>query len=173
MKLDINKLDFKKTTDNIYKVTHDNQVLKFWSPVMLAPFGIDNDYNKYVLKTEFNKESDNYMEQLHFEKVLQHIEKLIKKKLEIDDNEWKSIIKSREKKEPIIEYRIKNFKNIFQTEIEFMDKDNNYLKSVIELPKMSKIKVQLEINGLWDYRDESKAKNKVGLIVYANKIIVM
>jgi hypothetical protein len=176
MKLDIEKLDFKKTTDNIYKVFHDNKILKFWSPVMLAPFGIDNDYGKYILKLEFNPKDENSLEQDHFEKVIQYIEKLICKKLELQDKEWKSIIRHREKKEPIIELRLKNFKNNLQTEIEYMDKENNYLKTAMDLSKMSKIKVQLEVNGLWDYRDENSEKkefNKVGLIVYVNKIIVI
>ena len=72
----------------------------------------------------------------------------------------------------LIECRLKNIKNNITTLIDFEDKENNYLKTVFDIQKQSYLKIQIEINGIWDYRNEKKDSNKCGLIVYATKIIV-
>ena len=170
MKLDINKFELNNVSDNISLISYDKKTLKFWTPRILIPFGIDNEYNKYLLKLEINKNNE---EQIHLKKILLHIENLIKKKMNIEDNEFKSIIKNRGENNDLIECRLKTMKNNILTNIEFEDKDNNYLKTIFDIPKQSFIKAQIEINGLWDYRTPLKDKNKSGLIIYITKIIIL
>ncbi len=170
MKLDINKIEFKSTTDNIQLITHDGAMLRFWSPKILAPFGIDNEYGKQLLKLELD---ESVMEIAYFKKLMIYIESMIKKKLIINDNEFKSVIKKREKKDDMMECRLKTMKNNILTEIEYEDKDNHYLKTIYDMPKQSYIKAQIEINGIWDYRTEKQESNKCGLIVNIKKIIVL
>jgi hypothetical protein len=170
MKLDINKIEIKNISDNIFYIYHDNIILNFWTCKILCPFGIDNEYNKLLIKLEL--ENDNIYAE-HLKKVILHLENLIKKKLNIEDNEFKSIIKKRNGKCDILELRIKNSKNNILTKIEYQDNTTNYLKTIYDLPKQSYLKVQIEINGLWDYRTEKKENNKVGLIVYAKNITVL
>jgi hypothetical protein len=165
-------------TANFKQIYHDGKVLQFWTPKMLMPFGIDNEYGKYLLKLEFDNETNE--EHSHFKKVILYIEKLIKKKLEIEDNgiEWKSIIKKRENKTDIIELRIKNIRNNIQTEIINNNSENNnsgknnYLKTIFDLEKQTYMKALIEINGLWDYRNNNIEKNKVGLICYCAKLCI-
>ena len=197
MKIDINKIDFKKVSDNIYQINHDKDVIKFWSPKICVPFGIDKDYDKYYIRLEldgiirsFSKSNESSSEQsllgptenetknneshIYFKKVISHIEKLIKKKLDVQDNEFKSVIRNRgPNKTELIECRIKNFKKNFQTTVEYEDKENNYLKTIFDIEKQCYVKVLCEIYGLWDYRTETKENNKIGLILYATKIIVL
>jgi len=196
MKIDINKLDFKKVSDNIYQINHDKEILKFWSPKICVSFGIDKDYDKYYIRLELEKEIQQVQKILHeenlpispkdntrnknnashvyFKKVISHIEKLIKKKLDIQDNEFKSVIRNRgSNKTELIECRIKNFKKNFQTTVEYEDNENNYLKTIFDIEKQSYVKVLCEIYGLWDYRTEEKENNKIGLILYATKIVVL
>jgi hypothetical protein len=79
----------------------------------------------------------------------------------------------REKYNPQIETQLKKVKNSFITEVEYEDTDTHYLKTVLEIPKNSVIKGLMEIYGIWDYREEgSVLKNKVGLVIYVNKIVV-
>jgi hypothetical protein len=170
MKLDINKFELKEVTPNIYQLLHNNEQLKFWSPTLKVPFGIDNEYNKYLLRLELN---DNESDQKHFKKIILHIENLIKKKMNVEDNEFKSVIRERQNNNSLIETKIKTVKKIITTIIEYEDKDNNYLKTIFDLPKQSNVKIQLEIYGLWDYRTDKKESNKIGLIIYVNKIIVL
>ena len=169
MKLDINKIELKRSTDNIYQILHNNVVLKFWTPKILVPFGLDNEYNKYLIKLELEK---NNAEHGHLNKILLTIEKMIKTKMNIEDIEFKSIIKNRENCD-LIECRVKSMKNNITTIIEYEDKDNNYLKTIFDLPKHCYVKAQIEVYGLWDYRTEKKEKNKTGLICYISKITVL
>ena len=153
------------------KVTNpDNNILKFWGPKILTPFGIDNEYNKYILRLELERK-DN-IEHDHLKKILLHIENLIKKKLDAEDIEFKSIIRVRGERNDLVETRIKSIKNSIITTVNYEDAENNYLKTIFDIPKHSYIKTQFEIFGLWDYRTEKKEKNKIGLIVYVSKIIV-
>lgn len=173
-----NNLDANKESNaNFKQIYHDGKVLQFWTPKMLMPFGIDNEYGKYLLKLEFENETNE--EHSYFKKVILHIEKLIKKKLEIEDNsiEWKSIIKKRENKTDIIELRIKNIRNNIQTEIinnnSGSSENSNYLKTIFDLEKQTYMKALIEINGLWDYRNNNNIeKNKIGLICYCTKIYI-
>jgi hypothetical protein len=180
MKLDINKLELKESTENIYQILYDGKNLKFWSPSILIPFGLEYEYNKQILKAEINEHEDNKYknEHIHLKKLIVYIEKLVKDKLNMNNDnnvndQFKSIIKKRYNKNDMIECRIKKMKNNIITAIEYEDKEINYLKTIYDLPKQSYVKIQFEINGLFDYRNDQHEKNKVGLIVYATKIIVL
>ena len=35
-----------------YKLYYNNEIINFWTPESLCPFGIENEYNKYILKVE-------------------------------------------------------------------------------------------------------------------------
>jgi hypothetical protein len=177
MKLDKNKFTLKEINENMYNILYDNNTLKFMGPKILIPVGLENEYGKYLIKLELEKEN---LEHIYLKKIILHLEKIMKEKLEIKDenNEiFKSILQIRKNNNEFLECRIKNIKNNMVTTIEYEDKDNNYLKTIYDLPKQSYVKIQFEINGLWDYRDNTDKnkieKNKVGLIVYASKIIVL
>jgi len=169
MKLDIDKIEIKNVAPNINVITHNNIILKFWTCYLFLPFGIENEYGKTIVKLELD---ENNAEHLQLKKVIYHIEKLIMKKMNIEENEFKSIIKKRKDKNDMLELRIKTMKNKIITEVEYEDKEKNYLKTVYDIKKQSNIKTQIEINGFWDYRTDKKDNNKSGLIVYANKIMV-
>jgi hypothetical protein len=180
MKLDINKIELKELTENIYQILYEGKSLKFWSPTILIPFGLENEYNKQILKAELDESEGNKYknEHIHLKKLILHIEKLIKEKININNNndaidQFKSIIKKRHNRSDMIECRIKKMKNNIMTSIEYEDKEHNYLKTIYDLPKQSYVKIQFEINGLFDYRNDINEKNKTGLIVYATKIIVL
>ena len=179
MKFDSSKVELKPLNENIYAFTHDNQVLRFWTPNILAPFGIVKEYDKYVLKMELDDASEGH---LHLKKLLLHIEKEIKRKfdemadavktendVDVDADvvngptTFKSMIRKREGKKDLLEGRIK------KTEIEFKQKEGNYLKTVFDLPKQTYIQAQIEVVGGWDYRKENK---KYGSILNIRKIVV-
>jgi hypothetical protein len=168
---------------------HDKQTLRFWTPTIFAPFGINKEYDKYVLKLELDDEMEGHS---YLRKLILHIEKVIKKMIE--DGKLEDALKDDEENDDILEERIKDdeenntddyFKSIIQkrfgkkkdllrgrikyTEIEFKQKEGNYLKTVFDLPKQCYVRVQLEIVGLWDYR---KDNNRSGLNVNIKKIIV-
>jgi len=172
MQLDKTTVELKLISDNIYKLTCSGKELKFWSPKMYIPFGIETEYGKKILKLGFI-DKENNKEQLYFESIIKKVEKIIKEKLELDEIEFKSVIKIREKFGNLIETRIKMGRNCTLTTVEYQDKDANYLKTLYEMGSGIYVKVLIEINGIWNYKSPNKIEaNKVGLIVYVNKIYV-
>ena len=171
MQLDKTTIELNKIADNIFKLTCGGKDIKFWTPKLLIPFGIETEYNKKVLKLELL--DNNEAEQIYFENIIKKIENIIKEKLELNDNEFKTVIRTREKYNDIIETKIKMGRKCVLTTVDFEDKANNYLKTIYEIGKNIHVKVLIEVNGIWDYRNETqKDNNKVGLIVYVNKIHV-
>ena len=171
MQLDKTTIELNKIADNIFKLTCGGKDIKFWTPKLLIPFGIETEYNKKVLKLELL--DNNEAEQIYFENIIKKIENIIKEKLELNDNEFKTVIRKREKYNDIIETKIKMGRKCVLTTVDFEDKANNYLKTIYEIGKNIHVKVLIEVNGIWDYRNETqKDNNKVGLIVYVNKIHV-
>ena len=47
MKIDATQIELKKINDHIFQILHNGSVLKFWTSKILAPFGIDKEYDKY------------------------------------------------------------------------------------------------------------------------------
>jgi len=179
MQIDKTTIELNKVVDNIFKLTCNNKDIKFWTPKILIPFGIETEYNKKIVKLELLDNNDP--EQMYFKNIISKIEKIIKEKLELDDNEFKTVIRTREKYNDIIESKIKMGRNHVLKSVEFKDKDKNYLKTIYDIGKNVNAKVLLEINGIWDYRktpkedgskEEKKENNKVGLIIYVHKIYV-
>ena len=178
MQIDKTTIELNKVVDNIFKLTCNNKDIKFWTPKILIPFGIETEYNKKIIKLELLDNNDP--EQMYFKNIISKIEKIIKEKLELDDNEFKTVIRTREKYNDIIESKIKMGRNHVLTSVEFKDKDKNYLKTIYDIGKNVNAKVLLEVNGIWDYRtakeegskEGKKENNKVGLIIYVHKIYV-
>ena len=59
MKLNINKIELKELTENIYQILYEGKSLKFWSPTILIPFGLEYEYNKQILKAELDESENN------------------------------------------------------------------------------------------------------------------
>jgi hypothetical protein len=172
MKLELDKFLLNDINKNIKTVQYNNKTLKFWSPPILAPFGIDKQYDKYLIKLELDKNNEEHN---HLKRIIETVETMLLEKTNVENREQlKSVIYHRPNKLDIIECKIKMFKGNVATQVEFQNQEENYLKSVLEIPKQSKVKVLFEVNGLWDYRDPDNPteRNKIGLILYANKIIV-
>ncbi len=169
MKFDIDKIDIKNVAPNINTITHDNKTIRLWTCKLLLPFGLEDEYGKKIIKLELEENNNEHMQ---LKKIIEYLEKLIKRKMNVEDDEFKSVIRKRPSRKDMLEVRIKVMKNNILTEVEYEDKITNYLKTIYDLPKQYYIKVQLEINGFWDYRTEQKDKNKCGLVIYATKIIV-
>ena len=65
---------------------------------------------------------------------------------------------------------ILNDKNNILVNINFNNKDD-YLKTIYDLNKMSLIDAELELDNLWDFR-ENEQDNKLGYLININNIIV-
>ncbi len=174
MKIESSKINFKKMDENVYRIYHDTDVIQFWSPVLKAPFGVDENFGKYYIQLDLHEE--NNTQQKHLKKIIEKVESVIKKRLNLEDHEMKNIFRRQIGNRDLMEVRIKMMKNSVLTDIEYENKRDSYLKTLFDIEENSYVKVNLEVHGFWDHRDinsEEKKTNKVGLILNATKIKVM
>lgn len=160
----INEEEIKETTNkdniNYYKILHYNNPIIFKTTKVSAPFGIEENYGKYIYKLDCPNQNIIMM--------LEHLEKIVKDKYNIDDNNFKSII--RRKKDNryndiiICKFKSKNDKIIIKMQYE--NDTNNYLKSIYEITKDILFRCIIEVEGLWKYN------NKYGLTLIIKKMIV-
>ena len=67
MQLDKTTIELNKIADNIFKLSCGGKDIKFWTPKLLIPFGIETEYNKKVLKLELLDNND--AEQTYFKNI--------------------------------------------------------------------------------------------------------
>ena len=150
--------------NNYYKIYYDNEIINFWINESLCPFGIENEYNKYILKIECtNTNIINYIEK---------IEDSIKQKYNLSDNQLKSCIrrKTNDKYNDIIVCRLRtNRFNKVNTVLKYKNETTNYLKTIYELEKNTYLNALVEISGVWDLREKF---NKMGLVITIKNIIM-
>lgn len=141
-----------------FKILNNNKTISFYTTNVLSPFGIENIYNKYILKLDCNNKKIINM--------LENIEKIVKEKFNITDNNFKSIIRKNNNYNDIIICKLKSKKNKIIVKIDYNENSNNYLKSIYDIDKNTYFKCLIEIEGLWNYN------NKYGLTLIIKKIIL-
>ena len=166
----IKTLKIEQKNNNYYSLKNGRFNIKIKIPYVLCPFGIDNEYNNYVLKLELQKSN------VHHIKILEEIkqfEEKIKNHFNVEDKQWKSIIHERENGNIFLEPKIKKMKGKLIVDLTYEDNQTNYLKTIYELEKNKNMDVVLEIPTLWDFRKEDEENiNKIGFLFNVNKIHV-
>jgi len=178
MKLSKENITFKKVNENIYEILCQEQQIKFNTPKILIPFGIEDYYGKSIIKFELNeikqeknKETIEYKKQTQLYKIIKNTEKYLSELLDLKEGELKSVIRERENQSSIIECRLKNMKKHIMVDITYQNPEENYLKTIWDIQNQTYANLFLEIYGYWDYRQENKVeKNKVGLLIYIRSI---
>ncbi len=171
MKIESNKIGFKKMDENIQLIFNDMEVIKFWSPELRVPFGVDENFGKHYIRLELEKENKQHQ---NLKKIIDKVESILKKKKDLEDFEMKSIFRRKMGENDLMDLRLKQIKSKVITEVEYENKRDNYLKTVYDIEKESIVKIYLEVHGFWDYRIEGERKeHKVGLILNALKIKVL
>ena len=130
--------------------------IKFNSPKMYLPFGIEKEYNNYVMKLQFRgiNESDELKE---FYKFIKNIEKVLKALLKTEN--IKTQIKDNSKYDPVLLTKVPQQNNKFLCEA--VDNENIPLNITL-LPKAF-YKCVLLVDSVWivkgNYYYKIKVKN--------------
>ena len=136
-------LDIKNNFLNIRD--NDNKIIKFKTPYMKCPFGLENEYNKFLIKLEFtNLKTDIEIEDF-YNKIIFYFNELS----EYDST--KNLIKNirySNKFDPLIKFFLPFRYDKF--EVNFYK--NNRLVTSKELNKNSLISLDLEIPTIWFYK---------------------
>ena len=148
-------LDIKNNFLNIRD--NDNKIIKFKTPYMKCPFGLENEYNKFLIKLEFTNlnndiEMNNFYTQIkNFFKELSEYET----EKNLIDN-----IRISNKYDPIMKFYLPFRYDKFEDDFY---KNNNLVTSK-EISNNCFISLDIEIPSIW------YLKNKFGLNIKVNKI---
>jgi hypothetical protein len=124
----------------------DNKKIYFNTPLMYVPFGIEKEYNNYIIKLQFkglknntNPEMQNFYNSIiHFENEIMNIKN-------IDKNIFKSQITSKNNYDDLLVIKInKKFYNID------IVNQKSEIRNIFDIKKKSEIECKLHINNLWD-----------------------
>ena len=168
MKLESNRFSFSESDDHIQQIFYDGKPFFIKTPKIHIPFGLDEYNEKYYIRLELfstNEKDAYYTQHKHLKNIIQKIEKIIMKKMNAEEKEWKTVIRSKPGLPDLIECRVKHVKNYIQTKVEYPPKDKALYKTIYDLNNKSYGTAVLEIFGLWDYREDSRETNKIGLIL--------
>ena len=172
MELTSETVSLKRVNANISELLLNDEKIIISTPIVKLPFGLEqNSYGKYLMKLEL---SDDSSEQLNFYTIVRNLEEIVKEKLGLEDNEFMSAIHERENYNPIIECKLKMIRNNIGTKVKYLDKENNYLKTIHDIQRNSDVKCLIEGYGYWDYREHGRGRiaNKVGLLLFIKSIEV-
>ncbi len=175
MKIESEKINFKKQDEYITQIFHETEQIKFWTPDLYVPFGVDERFGKYVIQLVLDKDSTQHK---NLKKIIEKVEKVLIKRLDIKEEEFKSIFRRKMGDNDMLDLRLKQIKTKVITECEYENKKDNYLKTIYEIQKESRVKALIEIWGFWDYREKGKLEEeegnkRIGLIVNILKIKVL
>jgi hypothetical protein len=164
----LHDVNITKKTNNYYSIKNGKRIIRFQISKVLCPFGLDEEYGNYILKIELNPE--NHKEIL---KEIREFDELIKDKFNCVDEEWKELIHVRDNGNLFLEAKVRKIRTKHLLDVEYEDKQNNYLKTMYEIDKNKIMDVSLEISTLWDFRKENQNNNnKIGLLLHITKMYI-
>lgn len=164
--MNISKLKFQSKDKKFYNLRIGRNKLKYKIKNVLCPFGLENEYNNNIIKIELNNENENH---INFIKLVNDLNDKIIQDFEAKDNEIKNNFRLRNDKF-VFNCRLKKFKNNILVNIKYNNSED-YLKTIYDFNKMSTIDAELELDNLWDFR-ENEQDNKLGYLININSIIV-
>ena len=124
----------------------NDKIIYFHTPLMYVPFGIEKEYNNYIIKLQFKGLKNNTNpEMLNFYNSIIHFENEIINIKNIDKNNFKSQIIYKNNYDDLLIIKInKKFYNI-----EIVNQKSE-IKNIFDIKKKSEIECKLHVDNLWD-----------------------
>ena len=138
--INIDLITLLPNSDN-YDVKYNNNKLKFFTPIINIPFGLENEYKNLFLKMEFNKNTEN----IKFLEIIKQIE-----------NKFNSILPCPLKSELRDDHKIISV---------IKDKEHNYY-NIYNISRNQQIIGEIYIDKIWKYNDKFYYKwnyNKINI----------
>ncbi len=138
------------------ELSHDDNDLIMSYESVHVPFGLEKNFNNYILKIVNNSESKELFEKI--KKIEQQNMKFLKKQGDFDNYEYKSQIIEKKNYGEFLVVKIPLVKNQFNVEI--FDKDNNIV-DIFKIEKKQKMNLCLEINSIWCFKNKYSCIPKI------------
>jgi hypothetical protein len=160
MKIESDKINFRKMDDHISMIYHETDIIKFWTGPIKAPFGVDENFGKHYIRLELD---ENIKKHAIFKKIISKMESIVSKKLDLKEEELKPIARRKIGEHDLLDIRLKEVKSKIQTECVYENVRDSYLKTIYEIEPNSMVDVYVEIHGIWDYREKDNSST-LGII---------
>ena len=154
----LNEFKIEDLTMNNNNIYYNNKSLILELNENIIPFGLENEYNKYLLKLEDNNSK-------LIIKIIEDIEKKLKN---IFPNiKLKSTIRKKEGFKDLLICKLKEINNKFCSSF-YCKRDDRYLSTIFDLKKNDKIKCKIKIGKYWKIKDKL-----IGLYIEIIEIILL
>ena len=140
-------------------LNNKNETINIKTPMLKCPFGLEEEYNKFLVKLELTNYK-NDLEINNFFKQIISIEEEVKKFMEKDELFYNDIIRYSDKFDPLIKFYLPFRYDKF--EVDFYKNKN--LTTSKEITKGCKLKLDLDVLSIW------KFQNKYGINFKVKKI---
>ena len=161
--MNFKEIDLNKLNINNKIIEYDGKRgLHIRTPRMRIPFGLDDEYGKYLLKLEFS-DLDSNDEMKEFYDFIVKFEKKCKKYCG-NAGEYKSLIRRSRSYDPIFCPKVMERYN--RLECEVIDKSN--LTTIYDINKNTFVNAYLSFDRVWEMNLKNKLIN--GYIVYVKKL---
>lgn len=159
MKIESDKINFRKIDDHISMIYHETDIIKFWTGPIKAPFGIDENFGKHYIRLELD---ETIKKHAIFKKIITKMESIVSKKLGLEKGILKPIARRKIGEHDLLDIRLKEVKSKLQTECIYENVRDSYLKTIYEIEPGSMVDVFIEIHGFWDYREKESSLGMIG-----------
>lgn len=151
--------DQKKNFTNIFN--NQDKIIKIKTPKLKCPFGIEFEYNKYLVKLELTDIKNN-TEINEFNEIMQSYIKEIQEYMENSNLIYSDFIRYSEKYDPLMKFYLPVRYDKF--EVDFYK--NGSLTTFKDINKNDYLQLEMELTSIW------KLKNKYGLNFKLKKIFI-
>lgn len=151
--------DQKKNFTNIFN--NQDKIIKIKTPKLKCPFGIEFEYNKYLVKLELTDIKNN-TEINEFNEIIQSYIKEIQEYMENSNLIYSDFIRYSEKYDPLMKFYLPVRYDKF--EVDFYK--NGSLTTFKDINKNDYLQLEMELSSIW------KLKNKYGLNFKLKKIFI-
>lgn len=170
MKIESEKINFRKMDDHISMIYHETDIIKFWTGPIKAPFGVDENFGKHYIRLELD---ESIKKHAIFKKIIGKMESIVSKKLDLKEGELKPIARRKIGEHDLLDIRLKEVKGKMQTECMYENVRDSYLKTIYEIEPNSMVDIYVEIHGIWDYRENSSTLGMIGKRKLPNEEVKM
>ena len=155
-KIDIDNIFLKPINKNFTKPLYFGNTITIVTPIMSCAFGIEREYNNYLMKMRFNSSIEGHSELFDF---ISNLELFFKNSL--NRNKFKSQLRINKNYSPLLILKLPFKNGKFNIDIE-----DKHLITVNDIVKGMKFKCVIEIGSLWHNSTNSAYKLNVKKIIF-------
>lgn len=159
MDIDFTKIKYSDDNPKFIQLSYDNEEIKLGCQSVFIPFGLEKNFNNYILKILLNKESEILFQSIR--KIEENNISYLRKFEHFSDSDYKSQIIKKDNYGEFLIVKIPLIKNQFIVDI--CDKNKN-TSDVYQIQKKQKINIYLQLNSIWRFKNRYSCIPKVSKI---------